>query len=230
MAIVRYLAMTGAEFCSCTQYPPHIGWLACHFSPSGTGLSNIPKAMPAGSLLIVDDSLPFADHDPKLICQQLQQTIQDLDIHAIVLDFQRCHEPLLQSLAELLQKELPCPVFAPPEYAKNGAIFLPPCPLHTPVDFYLKPYKNRQILLDTTPFSEIINVTQNGASYHTILPQTFDGNDHWDQRLYCHYKIAVQGHCVSFTLQRNKEAFSEWRAYVEGLGVAAMIGLYQEWK
>ena len=230
MAIVRYLAMTGAEFCSCTQYPPHIGWLACHFSPSGVGLSNIPKVLPAGSLLIVDDSLPFIDHDPELICDQLQQAIGKFGLSAAVLDFQRGHNPHLQSLTALLQSKLPCPVFAPPDYVQSGAVFLPPCPLHTPVDRYLKPYQGRQILLDTTPFSEIIHVTQHRADYQAISPLPFEGNYHWDYRLYCHYEIATDGNCVSFTLQRNRESFNEWSAYVESLGVIAMIGLDQEWK
>ena len=230
MAIVRYLAMTGAEFWGCTQYPPHIGWLACHFSPSGAGLSNIPRVLPRDSLLLVDDSLPFSDHNPELISNQLQQATDNLGLYAIVLDFQRSHGPLLQSLTELLQRKLPCPVFAPPGYTQTGPVFLPPCPLHTPADIYLKPYQGQQILLDTTPLSTIIKVTPEKVTYQTISPQPVEKGDHWDCCLYCHYKIATHGDCISFALQRNNDAFYKWCAHVESLGVTAMIGLYQEWK
>lgn len=230
MAIVRYLAMTGAEFSGCDPLPPHIGWLACHFSPSGAGLSNIPRVLPRDSLLLVDDSLPFFDHDPELIFNQLKQAISDFGLYAIVLDFQRSHDPLLQSLTELLQKNLPCPVFAPPGYAQTGPVFLPPCPLYTPVETYLKPYQGRKILLDTTPLSTIIKVKPEKVIYQTILPQPIAKGDHWDHSLYCHYQIAIHGDCISFTLQRNNDAFDKWCAHVESLGVAAMTGLYQEWK
>ena len=67
MAIACYLAMTAAEFSVCTSLPPHIGWLACHFSSSGPGLSNMPKALPPDSVLIVDDSTPFHDHRADVI-------------------------------------------------------------------------------------------------------------------------------------------------------------------
>ena len=52
MAITPFLAMTAAEIEHSTPLPPNVAWMACHFSPYGAGLSNLPKNLPAGSLLI----------------------------------------------------------------------------------------------------------------------------------------------------------------------------------
>ena len=89
MAIACYLAMTAAEFSVCTNLPPQIGWLSCHFSPSGPGLSNIPKGLPPDSVLILDDSMPFHDHKADVILRQLQEAVAAMKIRGVILDFQR---------------------------------------------------------------------------------------------------------------------------------------------
>ena len=48
MAIGRYFAMTAAEIRGCSALPAGIAWMACHFSPYGTGLSNLPPELPEG--------------------------------------------------------------------------------------------------------------------------------------------------------------------------------------
>ena len=58
MAIAPFLAMTAAEMQNSSQLPPKIAWMACHFSPYGLGLSNLPKELPSDSLLMVDDITP----------------------------------------------------------------------------------------------------------------------------------------------------------------------------
>ena len=52
MAMDVFLAMTAAEICGNRNLPANLGWMACHFSPYGTGLSNLPKQLPPSSLLI----------------------------------------------------------------------------------------------------------------------------------------------------------------------------------
>ena len=64
MAITPFLAMTAAEMRNISVCPPKIAWMACHFSPYGLGLSNMPKDLPSNSLLIVDDYTPPSGHDP----------------------------------------------------------------------------------------------------------------------------------------------------------------------
>ena len=71
MAIAPFLAMTGAEMRNNSFLPEKIAWMACHFSPYGLGLSNLPRSLPPGSLLMVDDITPIGKHDPSIILDQL---------------------------------------------------------------------------------------------------------------------------------------------------------------
>ena len=71
MAITPFLAMTATEMYRNTSLPEKTAWMACHFSPYGLGLSNLPKELPPGSLLIVDDITPPHGHDPVFIAEQL---------------------------------------------------------------------------------------------------------------------------------------------------------------
>ena len=48
------LAMTAAEL-GAAPLPSHPAWMACHFSPYSTGLTNLPPKLPQDSLLILND-------------------------------------------------------------------------------------------------------------------------------------------------------------------------------
>ena len=87
MALPIYLAMTASEYARCPSLPENPGWMACHFSSYGTGLSNIPDQFPAGGILMVNDRIPPACHSSQLIVQQLLQAVEKLSPRAIVLDF-----------------------------------------------------------------------------------------------------------------------------------------------
>ena len=225
MAIACYLAMTAAEFSVCTDLPPQIGWLSCHFSPSGPGLSNIPKALPPDSVLIVDDSTPFQDHRVDVILHQLQEAVAAMNIRAVILDFQRKKNQDVEELASVLQKELPCAVPAPPEYPGNGAVFLPPCPLYRPLEIHLAPFQVREVWLDTSPLPAQITVTAKGSQYETL--RKIGNAPHWDCALHCHYNIDIESDRIHFSLLRDQES---WLAEAENLGVAALVGLYQEFR
>ena len=54
MAIRTYLAMTASEFAKADPLPPHVAWMACHFSPYDSGLTNLPRKLPTNSLLILN--------------------------------------------------------------------------------------------------------------------------------------------------------------------------------
>ena len=73
MTLPMHLAMTAAELACCDSLPSHPAWMACHFSPYGTGLSNLPEHLPEGALLILNDRTPVFGHDPQVICAQLHQ-------------------------------------------------------------------------------------------------------------------------------------------------------------
>ena len=88
MALPLYLALTAAEFQNCSSLPEHAAWMACHYSPYGLGLSNIPKDLPQGSMLILNDRTPPCRHDPELIARQLGEIAERFQCGGVLLDFQ----------------------------------------------------------------------------------------------------------------------------------------------
>lgn len=226
MAIEMYLAMTAAEFSTCEQFPERVAWLACHFSSSGPGLSNIPKSLPAHSLLMVDDSTPFQNHEPECIIRQLREAVSALEAQAVILDFQRPYDGDLQALVLKLQNELPFPVAVPPEYAQGDCpVFLPTCPLNKPLKNHLAPYQGRSVWLDISPLPARITVTPRGSHYEVL--KDISNTLHWESNLHCHYNIDIEDERIVFTLARD---FESWLTEAEKLGVSAAIGLYQEFR
>ena len=132
MALPIYLAMTPWEMAH-RELPPRCGWMACHFSPYGQGLSNIPTSLPADSLLIVNDRIPPWGHDPGLMASQLQQVMDSLAPRGILLDFQRPHNEETAQIAKAFTA-LPCPVTVTQTYAHDcdAGVFLPPVPPNRP--------------------------------------------------------------------------------------------------
>ena len=230
MAIACYLAMTAAEFSACNNLPAHVGWLACHFSPSGPGLSNLPKNLPPQSLLIIDDSTPFHEHQSDVILRQLQEIISALDVHAVLLDFQRPSTPDVQKLVAVLQEQLSCQVLAPPQYVTDHSpLFVPPCPLNIPLEKHLAPYQGREIWLDVAPLPVQITVTEKGTATQLLQIDQFQNTFHREPTLHCNYHIAVYDDRVEFSLTRDSQALQCWLEKAQALGVAATVGLYQEW-
>ncbi|MBE6947238.1 MAG: hypothetical protein E7454_03170 [Ruminococcaceae bacterium] len=231
MVFDRYHAMTAAEFSGSANLPSHIGWLSCHFSSSGFGLSNLPPLLPPNSLLIIDDSVPMDNHQAEEILSQLLDIEKKFEISGILLDFQRNCDKKTKQLSCFLQKNLPCPVIAPPAYSSAGKpVFLPPAPLHQPLEAYLAPYRNREIWLDMARLSEKITVTPNGSQYE--LSPTCPGAlpPHYDSKLHCHYHIQVEDDTVTFLLERDQSSIDSWLQDAQRLGIRAVVGLYQEWK
>ena len=73
MPIPCYIAMTGAEFLHTDRFPDKIAWMACHYACYATGLSNLPKDLPEGALIIVNDRTPPFEQDAAFIAEQLLQ-------------------------------------------------------------------------------------------------------------------------------------------------------------
>ena len=118
MAIVLHLAMTAAEFDTNPSLPGPIAWMACHFSPYGTGLSNLPSRLPEGSILILNDRTPVFGHSPERIASQLAEVAESLKCSGILLDFQRDGEAQTLAIATAITA-LPYPVAVTPSYAKE---------------------------------------------------------------------------------------------------------------
>ena len=78
MLLPLNLAMTQSEIADAASLPAQIAWMACHFSPSGQGLMNLPAALPEGAILILDDSIPCRGHSVDIVLETLADLISNL--------------------------------------------------------------------------------------------------------------------------------------------------------
>ena len=230
MGISLHLAMTAAEIAVCDSLPERLAYMACHFSPYSTGLSNIPDRLPFGSMLILNDRTPICGHDPKLISYQLCEAVETLQCDSMLLDFQRPDSQEVQSLCKILTAELPCPVAVSHIYAKDldCPVFLPPCPPDTPPAEHLQPWADRVIWLDAARDAVRVVVTQSGSSlsYQPIPDKS--GLPHWDESLFCHYRTDISVDSVAFTIARTGEDLFSLLQHAEKFGVNKAIGLWQD--
>lgn len=230
MAIRRYFAMTAAEIRGNPLLPPGTAWMACHFSPYGTGLSNLPRDLPPDSLLILNDRTPIHGHDPERIAGQLAELLEALDCRGLLLDFQRPGVEETAALAGHLVKTLPCPVAVSDLYARelNCPVFLSPVPADMALGDYLAPWQGREVWLDLALDGEVITLTEEGAAAAPQLPGTVLEGGLREETLHCHYQIALSDSAANFSLWRTAEDLERLLAEAEELGVTTAVGLYQE--
>lgn len=232
MEIERYLAMTAAEIANSAVLPPKIAWMACHFSPYGTGLSNLPEHLPEGSLLILNDRTPWWNHDSDLIGAQLEERIARLSCRGLLLDFQRPGVPEVKELTSLLTGRLACPVGVSEPYAPGLScpVFLPPVPLQQPVEEYLAPWQGREIWLELALNAEEILLTANGSTTTALPFCQRRPDDHRDDALHCHYSVHLSDDSARFTLHRTREDLDDLLEAAAPFGITTAVGLWQELK
>lgn len=230
MAIQPFLAMTAAEMRLFPRLPEKAAWMACHFSPYGLGLSNLPRGLPPGALLIVDDITPMHGHDPERIAEQLREQLGALDCPGVLLDFQRAGSEEAAALVKYLVQALPCPVSVSDLYAGDVdcPVFLPPVPPSVPLTEHLTPWKEREVWLEIALNGEVITLTENGAVFTPMpLGDTLEGG-HREENLHSHYRIHIKDNEATFTLWRTWEDLEKLLKEAEELGVTTAVGLYQE--
>ena len=230
MTIARYLAMTGAEMAGNAVFPDYAAWMACHFSPGGKGLSNLPKGLPPGSLLILDDSTPIQDHDPERIAAELGRCMERLQCTGLLLDFQRPGEEQARTLTEYLCQALPFPVVVSDSYADglDCGVFLSPIPPDESMAVHLSRWRGREIWLDTTMEGVEIRLSEDGAKTTPLPPGVCPEDGLAEGKLHCHYRISLDDSHASFMLWRTPEDISAQLEEAEALGVTAALGLFQE--
>lgn len=230
MSMRLYLAMTAGEYHSATALPEAVAWMACHFSCYGSGLCNLPKNLPEGSMIIVNDRTPIHRHDPSLIAEQLTQLQEALRPACILLDLQRRNTAEAVTIVQQVTDALPCPVGVSECYGQDleCPVFLPPPPLHLCLEEYLEPWKNREIWLEAATDASVITLTAQGAHIEEAELCPLESPNFTDPQLYCRYQITLEENAARFTLQRDKEQLAEMLAHAEGLGVTQAIGLYQQ--
>ena len=227
MAIKGYLAMTAAEFRWFSPKNQNIAWMACHFSPYGTALSNLPTALPEDSLLILNDRTPICGHDPELIACQLALLMKKFSCGGLLLDFQRPEIPETADLVEHLLQHLPCPTSVSHLYAADldCPVFLPPVPVDIPVEEYLTPWSGRDIWLEAALDGCTLELTESGCTQKPLAGPIRD--EHVDETLCCHYQIDI-GSTAVFRLRRTEDDLHLLLRRAESHGVSHAVGLYQE--
>lgn len=229
MGITCNLAMSAGEFFRHNPLPQALGWMACHFSPYGSGLSNLPTSLPDGALLILDDSTPIVAHDPERICRELLQTVQSHKCSAVLLDFERAPTPRAEAVVHEILRTLPCPVGVSSAYAalRECAVFVPPVPPDVAIDTHLAPWRGREIWMEIVPSALTLTVTRSGCLREAGTPP-LRGEAFFDERLCCHYAVRVMHDSLRFFLTRTASDLAELLARSEALGVTRAVGLYQE--
>lgn len=230
MAIAPFLAMTAAEMYGITDLPPKIAWMACHFSPYGLGLSNLPQKLPPGSLLMVDDITPPSQHNPDLIAEQLAACVKKLQCSGIVLDFQRVGYKKAQEIAKYVTRALTCPVAVSESYASglDCPVFLSPVPHCVSVEEHLTTWKERDIWLELGLNGEVLTLTESGCDGISVVDLSEKTDGISDQTLHCHYTIETSERSARFTLWRTKDDLKKLAEEAQLWGVSCTIGLFQE--
>lgn len=229
MPIESFLAMTEDEFHRVRPLPEKIAWMACHFAPYGRGLTDLPKTLPPGSVLLLDDRIEASSHDPEEIHRQLEHAVISLSCHAVVLDLQRAPSPVTMALCQKLAHGLPCPVVIPPAYVVDDdhPLFLPPIPPDSSVGPWLAPWTGRDLWLELAMDTVLLTVTPEGT-HRTPLPRPEGMFPHADTALHCHYRIEILDDTLRFTLTRTHEDLQSLLEEASGLGATHTVGLYQE--
>lgn len=221
-----FLAQTAGEM---MQFPTtKTAYMACHFSPYGNGLSNMPELLPAGSMLLLDDSMPPKGHDPKVVERELEELIERFRITAVLLDFQDQMYKECMDMVRHLVKALPCPVAVTECYVKelHCPVFLSPTPVNMALQDYIAPWLQQGVYLEIAPEAVQFTVTENGSiSLPVHCTETLPLSD---ERLFCHYNVEVFPEKAVFTLQRTKEDLAALVEKANQLGVRGTVGLYQE--
>ena len=139
--------------------------MACQFSPWNQGLSNLPRTLPQGSLVILNDQSPICGHDSSRILRQLKELLEGNRCYGLLLDFERPGQEEAAAMAAALAEALPCPVGVSAAYADglSTPVFLPPAPPDTPLGEYLAPWAGREIWLEAALNGCRITLTERGG-------------------------------------------------------------------
>ena len=230
MQIPCYLALTAAEFIKAETLPEKCAYMACHFSCYGTGLSNLPQSLPAGSIIILNDRTPADRHDPQEILSQMQALVEQHKPSGVLLDFQRPGVSLTQEVSCILADSLPCPVAVTLPYAQalSCPIFLAPPPLHKPLKDYLAPYQDRELWLELAEEAARYIINSEGCvieeAKDTSLPEPVFA----DEAAFCRYHIEVKEDWAEFTLQRTVKELADMLS--SDCNITKAVGLYQQLK
>lgn len=232
MALPLFLAMTASEVSACPTLPRHMAWMACHFSSYSTGLSNLPRQLPEGSLLILNDRIPVQGHDPREVTGQLTQLAEDNRVCGVLLDFQRPYHPQMEAIVRTIAETLPCPVAVTEFYAKDLScpVFLEAPRAYHALESRITLWQGRELWLEVSYSPGTVIVTEDGSRYvpETDFPDEFPVRR--DERLHCTYSMEKSEQQIQYHFKRTPEDLTALLEEAETLGIKKAVGLYQELK
>jgi len=230
MEISHYLAMTAAEIAQESDLPRKLAYMACHFSPYATGISNIPDTLPPSSMLILNDRMPICGHDPERITEQLCRTVDALRCDSVLLDFQRSDQSETATLCEKLVQSLPCQTAVSHLYAASLScpVFLPPPTLDQQLEAHLKPWSDRPIWLEAALEQICITVSPQGSCYQALIYDPLTEEPFIDEALCCCYRTEVLSNEIRFHLKRTPSQLKILLDRAQALGIEKTVGLYQQ--
>ncbi len=228
MDLSIYLAATGAELRGLEDTERSLAWMACRFSPSGSGISGIPTSLPPQSMLMLTDEIPVQDHDPARVAAELTQAAQTLDCSRILLDFQRPENPKNADIAAAILKASAIPVGISGLYAQHFdcPVLVSPSPLWIPFAQQLAPWGGREIWLEAVLEDALVTVTEVGSRYK---PCDSSGDyPFYDDELSVSYRTEVTADALHFYLHRGKEELGKLLEKANTKGIKTAVGLYQQ--
>lgn len=230
MALPLYLALTAAELEGCAALPDPLAWMACHFSSYGLGLSNLPRELPEGSLLILNDRIPVQGHDPQTVTGQLAELAEKVRACGVLLDFQRPDDPRTEAIVRAVTGAFPCPTAVSQCYAGTLScpVFLDAPRAYHSLRRAADRWKGRELWLEVSLSPGTVTVTSQGSRYQpgTLFPGELPV--HREDKLHCHYCMEKTDGAVRFHFKRTPEDLSALLEEAGSLGITKAIGLYQE--
>lgn len=230
MPIPCYLALTETEFSQISSVPENCAWMACHFSGYSTGLSGLPRQLPPGSMVILNDRMPVCGHDPQRILEQLTELYHRLQPSCFLLDLQRPPEEESRQIAQVLTEGLPCPVGVAALYAceLSCPVFLEPPPLYVSLETHIAPWEGRELWLEAACETQKLTVTAAGCQIETAEDAPPDDLCFVHQELCCSYHMEVTEDAAVFTLRRGNTELDMLLEQAQQLGIRLAVGLYQQ--
>lgn len=234
MSIPLFLAFTAEEFSQKVPFPAKTAWMSVHFSPNGSGLTNLPPQLPQGSLILLDDHIQWANHSIERVCQELVTVLQRTESIGLLLDFER--EPTAETL--LLTKalgrcckELGVALSAPPKYLleDDTTLFLSPFPCSIAPE-NIDP--QRKVWLDISPVCHSIRISKD-CTIGSPAPYTRAGipnsqEVYWDEDLLCNYYSEADGDDIRITLFRDATSAAKLLNRLNPAKIQLAIGLWRD--
>lgn len=236
MSIPFFLAISAQEFPFLSPPPRKVAWMSVHFSSSGPGLSNLPHGLPEGSLIILDDQMPWSGHSIEAVCRDLVGAMLENKARGLLLDFERPSNQdtaLLTSALSQCCREIGVQLGAPESYAADPdtAIFLSPLPCQTPLERLYR--SGRRLWLDVSPAAFLLHIGPQGATGQVTDQTSFPDGSHpvfTDPELRCLYRSRPNADGVDVLLYHTPQSIREMLEMVDTDAVSLALGLYREFK